>query len=106
VNHPFSIADRTWGAWELAARYSDIDLNYHAGAAGAAPAPDAVRGGNQQIWAGGLNWYPNPVVRFMLDYQDVRIDRLSPSASAFATPTGAQIGQHYHAISFRSQFAF
>ncbi|HXA38906.1 MAG TPA: porin [Phenylobacterium sp.] len=106
VNHPFSIADRTWGAWELAARYSDIDLNYHAGAPGTAPAPDAVRGGEQKIWAGGLNWYPNAVVRFMLDYQDVRIDRLSPSATTFATPTGAQIGQHYHAISFRSQFAF
>lgn len=106
VNHPFSYADGAWGAWELAFRYSDIDLNYHAGAPGSAPAADAVRGGEQKIWAGGLNWYPNAVVRFMLDYQDVRIDRLSPSAATFATPNGAQIGQHYHAISFRSQFAF
>lgn len=106
VAHPFSVADRTWGAWELAARYSDIDLNYHAGAMGAAPAADAVRGGEQKIWAGGVNWYPNGVVRFMLDYQDVRIERLSPSAATFATPNGVEIGQHYHAISLRSQFAF
>jgi phosphate-selective porin OprO/OprP len=106
VAHPFSVADETWGAWELAARYSDTDLNYHAGALGAAPAADAVRGGEQRIWAGGLNWYPNGVVRFMLDYQDVRIDRLSPSATTFSTPTGVEVGQHYHAVSLRSQFAF
>ena len=106
VSHPFSLADGTWGAWELAGRYSDMDLNYRAGALGTAPAADAVRGGVQRIWAGGLNWYPNGVVRFMLDYQDVRIDRLSPSAATFLTPAGVQVGQHYHAVSFRSQFAF
>ncbi len=106
VEHPFSVADRTWGAWELALRYSDMDLNYHEGALGTAPAADAVRGGDQKIWTGGLNWYPNSVVRFMFEYQDVTIDRLSPSATTFATPTGAQVGQHYHAIAMRSQFAF
>ena len=106
VSHPFSLADGTWGVWELAARYSDIDLNFHAGAPGTAPAADAVRGGDQRIVAGGLNWYPNAVVRFMLDYQDVRVDRLSPSAATFLTPTGVQVGQHFHAISLRSQFAF
>jgi phosphate-selective porin OprO/OprP len=106
VNHPFSLADHTWGAWELAGRYSDIDLNFHAGPLGSAPAADAVRGGEQRIWAAGLNWYPNSVVRFMLDYQDVKIERLSPSAATFSTPTGVEVGQHYHAISIRSQFAF
>jgi phosphate-selective porin OprO/OprP len=106
VNHPFSWVDRGWGAFELAARYSDIDLNYHAGALGTAPTPDAVRGGDQQIWTGGLNWYPNTFVKFMLDYQDVRIDRLSPSATSFQTPTGVEVGQHYHVVALRSQFAF
>jgi phosphate-selective porin OprO and OprP len=106
VKNPFSLADRTWGAWELAARYSDMDLNYHAGALGTAPAADAVRGGEQKIWTGGLNWYPNAVVRFMLEYQDVTVERLSPSATSFLTPTGVEVGQHYHAIAFRSQFAF
>jgi phosphate-selective porin OprO and OprP len=106
VNHPFNAKDGTWGALEVAARYSDIDLNHHAGARGSAPAADAVRGGEQKIWSGGLNWYPNSGVRFMLDYQDVTIHRLSPSATSFATPTGAEIGQHYHVISLRSQLAF
>ncbi|THD60540.1 porin [Phenylobacterium sp.] len=106
VSHPYSWADGGWGAFELAVRYSDIDLNYHAGALGTAPSPDAVRGGDQQIWTGGLNWYPNSFVKFMLDYQDVRIDRLSPSATSFQTPTGVEIGQHYHVVALRSQFAF
>ena len=65
-----------------------------------------MRGGDQAIWTGGLNWYPNNFVRFMLDYQDVTIRRLSPSAATFSTPTGAQIGQHYHVVALRSQFAF
>ena len=42
----------------------------------------------------------------MLDYQDVKIERLSPSAATFSTPVGAQIGQSYHVISLRSQMAF
>jgi len=106
VDHPFSLADGTWGAFEIAGRYSLVDLNYHQGLAGTAPGADAVRGGEQRIMAVGLNWYPNTFVRFLLDYQDVRIRRLSPSAATFSTPAGAQIGQKYHAVSLRSQFAF
>ena len=106
INYPFSPADRTWGALELAARYSEADLNYRQGAPGTAPAADAVRGGDQRIITVGLNWYPNTFVRFLLDYQDVRIRRLSPSATTFQTPVGAQIGQHYRVYSLRSQFAF
>lgn len=106
VSHPLSLKDGTWGAFEVAARYSDIDLNYHAGSFGTAPGADAVRGGEQRVITGGINWYPNTFVRFLLDYQDVRIERLSPSAATFLTPVGAQIGQHYHVVSLRSQFAF
>jgi phosphate-selective porin OprO/OprP len=106
VDHPFSWDGEGWGAFEIAGRYSLADLNYHQGAPGRAPAADAVRGGEQRIIAAGLNWYPNTFVRFLLDYQDVRIRRLSPSATAFMTPVGAQVGQHYHVVSLRSQFSF
>jgi phosphate-selective porin OprO/OprP len=106
IRHDFSLKEGGWGAFEMALRYSDIDLNYDAGAPGSAPAVDAVRGGDQSIFTTGLNWYLNPVVRFMFDYQWVSVDRLSPSASAFATPPGAQIGQRYQAIAVRSQLAF
>jgi phosphate-selective porin OprO/OprP len=106
VDHPFSWKDGAWGAWEIGVRYSDVDLNYHAGAAFTAPSASAVRGGEEENISAGLNWYPNPLVRFMLDYDHVHIDRLSPNAALYQTPTGAQIGQTYNAFAVRSQFAF
>lgn len=106
---PFNLAEGTWGAWELAARYSVLDLNHNEGALGAAPPVGGVRGGEQTIATLGLNWYPNNIVRFMLDYQRVEIDRLDPETSAIVTPVpgvGAQIGQDFEAVSLRTQFAF
>jgi phosphate-selective porin OprO/OprP len=106
VAHPFNPKEGGWGAWELAVRYSDLNLNYHAGAAGTAQPANGVRGGDQQILTAGVNWYLNPVVRFVFDVQHVKIDRLSPSAANFVTPAGAQIGQTYNAVALRSQIAF
>ena len=119
VDHPFSLSGGGLGAFELAARYSDMDLNYDAGLVGHAPGANAIRGGEEQNWTVGLNWYPNSVVRFMVDYQNVRIDRLSPCTNTgsgvnntctgtalWRTPVGAQIGQSYNAFAVRSQFAF
>jgi len=91
----FDLSAGKWGAWEIAARYSVLDLNDLEFATTAA---DRVRGGEQTISTLGLNWYPNSVVRFLLDYQDVEIDRLNAG--------GAQIGQDYQAIALRSQVAF
>jgi phosphate-selective porin OprO/OprP len=106
VAHPFSLSGGGWGAWELAARYSVADLNFDPGAPGAAPLTDSIRGGKQSIWAVGLNWYPNQVFHFMLDYDHVTIDRLSPNAAVYGTPPGAQIGQSWDVIAVRSQAAF
>lgn len=106
VAHPFDPRNGQWGAFELAGRYSVADLNYHQGLPGQAAPADGIRGGEQKILAAGINWYLNPAIRFMLDYQHVNIDRLSPSASTYATPVGAQIGQSYNAVSVRSQLAF
>lgn len=105
VTNGFNGKDK-WGALEAALRYSDLDLNYDQGSQAAATPADGVRGGEQKIWTAGLNWYLNPVVRFMLDFQDVTIERLSPNAVTFLTPVGAQVGQHYHAVALRSQLAF
>lgn len=106
VDHPFDLKNGSYGVAEVVLRYSDADLNYNQGLPGVATPADGVRGGEQQIFAAGVNWYLNPVVRFMLDYQHVKVDRLSPSAATFLTPVGAQIGQSYNAVSLRSQFAF
>jgi len=106
VAHPFSLEGGSWGALELAARYSEADLNFDPGLAGHAPPPDGIRGGDQRIWAVGLNWYVNSVVHVMLDVDRVTIDRLSPNAVNFQTPTGAQIGQSYTVVAVRTQAAF
>lgn len=106
VDHPFDPLHGTFGAVELAARYSVTDLNYREGSFGTALPAAGVRGGKQSIATAGVNWYMNPVVRFMFDYSHVSIDRLSPSAAGYLTPIGAEIGQKYNVIALRSQLAF
>jgi phosphate-selective porin OprO/OprP len=94
----FDPAENAWGAVEIAARYSVLDLDDGAGVRGAATPAGGVRGGEQKIASAVLNWYPNPVYRFQVQYQRVDIDRLSA--------TGVQVGDDADIVSFRSQFAF
>ncbi len=84
-----------WGAWELAARYSTMNLDDHEFDSTAA---NRVRGGNQDIWTFGLNWYINNAIKTQLNYQYVKVDRLNGA--------GLQIGQDIDQISMRLQFAF
>jgi phosphate-selective porin OprO/OprP len=98
MNYNFNPGAGTWGAVELVARYSDMDLNFHSGGAGAVQLADAIRGGEQKISTVGVNWYLNPDMRLMLDYQHVDVNRLNA--------TGAQIGQTYNALAARAQFTF
>ena len=98
LNYNFNPEAGTWGAFELAGRYSLTDLNYREGALGTAPVLGAVRGGEQKIWSVGVNWYLNPTMRLMLDWQHVDIDRLGA--------TGLQTGQEYNAVAARGQVNF
>lgn len=104
----FSPDSGGWGAWELAARYSALDFDYRAGHAGAAVPVDGIRGGEQQIWTVGINWYPNSVVRFALDYQHVDIDRLGTIPALGPDPAipNTAIGQNINVLSLRSQVSF
>ena len=100
IDKPFSLKAREWGVWELAARYSDLDLD-----------DGAIRGGAQQVWTLGLNWYPNTAVRFQANFQNVEVDRVSTGGTAFGPgaltpPAGTQIGQTLRVWSFRTQYAF
>ena len=91
----FDPANGHLGAIELVARYSTLDLNYHALATLAA---DRVRGGQQDIASLGVNWQLNPAMRYVFQGQSVKIERLNSS--------GLPMGQSYNSFAVRSQFGF
>lgn len=72
-----------WGAWEVAARYENMDLN-----------DGAVVGGDGDVFTVGMNWYPIKNVRFMADYATV-LD--------FEKPGDPNDGLEPAALSFRAQ---
>ena len=86
-----------WGAWEVAARYSDLNLNDNIGVLGSATPAGGLRGGEQRIATIGLNWYPNPVLKFMLQGQAVQISHINA-----ATPF-ASLNQNFTTLALRSQ---
>ncbi|MFN4353746.1 porin [Parvibaculum sp.] len=75
------------GAWEVAARYSQADLN---------DTSNGVFGGEQRIITLGLNWYVNNNIRFMLNYLDVDVDDRGAAQRDFG----------HQALALRTQFAF
>ena len=103
----FSLSGGGWGAWELAARFSDLNLNDNAGVAGSAIPAGGNRGGDQRIWTLGVNWYPNSALKFELQYQNVDVSRLGtiPAGFGHGILSNAQVGQSYDAIAFRSQIS-
>lgn len=104
--HNFSLKDGTWGAWEIGARYSYIDLNSNfVTGQSLASQPDAVLGGKQLGYTFGLNWYPNDIVRFMLDYNHEDYHKVS-GAAVTGAPLGSPVGARLDAVSLRSQVVF
>jgi phosphate-selective porin OprO/OprP len=100
-----------FGAWELALRFSHTDLDYHEGDFGLPTPADGIRGGVQDIWTLGLNWYLNANVRITANWLNVDIDRLNPSPTAFgpapaSPPVGANIGQNFDIYALRTQYTF
>ena len=92
--HPFSWQTGGWGAWEIAGRFSRMDLNDQlATAAG-------IAGGKQNIYTAGLNWYVNGNVRFMFNYLHGDIAKQVSSTNA------ADAGSHFDAFAMRTQVAF
>jgi phosphate-selective porin OprO/OprP len=94
-----------WGAFELAARYSTLDLNDNQGAVGGPLPAGGVRGGEQRIATVGLNWYPNQVLKFTLQAQNVQASKIGTTIVAPIT-ANANLGQNFDTIALRTQLAF
>lgn len=91
--HPFSPWNDDFGsgAFELAARYSTVDLNDNFRPGVAPGGTNAVGGGRQTVYAVGLNWYPNANIRFMFDYLHADINKRFSTAAGggiAGTPLG------------------
>ena len=109
---PFSWKSGDWGAFEIAGRYSVIDLNDRLGFV------DGASGGKQTIYTAGLNWYANRNIRFMLDYMHGIIDKPAgpvPLAVGTTCVTGTtsggkgfecNVGAKFDAVALRTQVAF
>jgi phosphate-selective porin OprO/OprP len=125
---PFALDGSGWGAFELAGRYSDLDLNDHALSTpnvvtawtGATTKTytfyDTVRGGDQRIFTGALNWYPINNLKLAFQYQYIQVSRLqsgtTPSTQIVVGPTtGAAVlptlnaGQNIQTIAIRAQLS-
>ena len=73
------------GAWEIALRYENMDLN-DAGA--------GITGGDANLLTAGINWYPNKNIRLMADYSTV---------TDFKRTGHSDDGKEPSALSFRTQ---
>jgi phosphate-selective porin OprO/OprP len=101
---PFDISGDGFGAFELAARISEVDLNDHLTPGVAPHLTGGVNGGQQETYSIGLNWYPNINMKFMLDYLHANVNKLKADTTGTypSTPSGASID----AVAVRMQFAY
>ena len=83
------------GAFELAARYSTMDLNDRA-------ETDPIVGGSAKNVTLGASWYPNLNFRFVLNWTHVNNDEYAKPAIAY----GGIPGDDFDEVQFRVQFAF
>jgi phosphate-selective porin OprO/OprP len=63
---PFSLSNGTWGAWEIAARFGQLDVDDDAFPLFADPATSATEATS---WGVGLNWHLNHNLKLNLNYE-------------------------------------
>lgn len=94
VNVPFSPAGGSWGVWELAVRYTDVDLDWRDNLS------TGIAGGEQEAITIGLNWYLNNNVRLMLNDIIMKVNRRASAGSV------QRVDQKLNTVAARMQFSF
>lgn len=89
---------RRGSVWELGMRYSYLSLDHALGPVDSPLSPGEVRGGRQQVFSIGVNWYASAALRFQAMVQHVAVDRLSPRGELSSDRSGV--------ASLRAQYAF
>jgi phosphate-selective porin OprO/OprP len=79
---PFDPFKGTWGAFEIAGRYNEIDFDADSFPVFANPATSATRA---QGWTVGLNWYLNRYVRVMANFDHTWFNGGAPNGKDRAT---------------------
>lgn len=68
--HNFNFDGSGWGAWEIAARYSDVNLS-----------SGLVRGGHLGMTMAEVNWYLHPNIKWRFNYGFGHLSDRSPSGN-------------------------
>ena len=77
--HSFNFREGGWGAWQVAVRYSQLDIDPDAFPLFSNPATSAK---SAKEWSVALNWYLNRNVRVNLSYSQARFDGGGGSGSS------------------------
>jgi phosphate-selective porin OprO and OprP len=91
---PFNLSGGGWGAWEIAARYSELDIDDDTFPVFSNPDTSATRA---RSWTIGVNWHLNRNVKFNLNYEQTDFE------GGDQNPITAQ---KEHAILTRAQVSF
>jgi phosphate-selective porin OprO/OprP len=98
--HPFDPRNGEWGAWQVVARYAELNVDDNAFPVFANPATSASAA---QAWAVGLNWYLNKNIRVNASFSRTTF---TGGGGAGATVPAA-VTQHAEEVFFtRIQLAF
>jgi phosphate-selective porin OprO/OprP len=71
--HPFDFKNGQWGAWQVVARYADLDID-NAAFKVAAPFAAAGSASEAKAWSVGLNWYLNKNIRVNASFSRTTFD--------------------------------
>ena len=63
-----TVEQNGWGAWEVSARFSNLDMSE-------VPDPAGKDAGDMDVWSLGLNWWLTPYMNFNVNYRYITLDR-------------------------------